>query len=323
VSSMKNVFHFQDAKIICMAKELSSSDAIISLLGIGEASFNVYTKRIEARLGKDIFVRNKKDKSLELTPDGLEIYPICKNIMEMMGTLDPAKPIAPRDIRGEVKLTGTQTLLEYFHLPYLINFVKEHPKLTVSLNQLDDLYPIVQSSNEFYFTVDLHEDTDTFTYFPYHDFVQKLWASEKYIEEYGKLEKFEDIHRHNLLFQRGYVTAKMMSGNKIKNSIPLKAEAGRCFNISGCRIVDRLCELGLGVMHGSEETVRLAGLKVQRVLPDYESDAVKVYVKASKSILTKDIGKIFLDWMFFCRDKTLDSLGIKPTCPYTRLKGDL
>jgi DNA-binding transcriptional LysR family regulator len=316
---MKNVFHFQDAKIICMAKELGSSDAIISLLGIGEASFNVYTKRIEARLGKDIFVRNKKDKSVELTPDGLEIYPICKNIMEMMGTLDPAKPIAPRDIRGEVKLTGTQTLLEYFHLPYLINFVKEHPKLIVNLNQLDDLYPIAQSSNEFYFTIALQEDTDTFAYFPYHDVVQKLWASDHYIKEYGKLEKFEDIHRHNLLFHLGYATEKIMGGNKVKYSIPLDTGAARCFNISGSRIVDRLCELGLGVMNGSEETVRLAGLKVQRVLPGYESDALKVYVKASKSILAKDIGKIFLDWTFACRDKTLGDLGITPAYPHTRL----
>jgi hypothetical protein len=72
-------------------------------------------------------------------------------------------------------------------------------------------------------------------------------------------------------------------------------------------------------MNGSEETVRLAGLKVQRVLPGYESDALKVYVKASKSILAKDIGKIFLDWTFACRDKTLGDLGITPAYPHTRL----
>lgn len=319
MSSTKNVFYIQDAQIICLAKELGTVEAIAKILSIGEKSLNVYTKRIEERFQKSIFLRNRRKKSILLTADGMEMYPVCKSILEMMGGEKIKGPVNPRDIQGEVKLTGTQTILEYFHLPYLVDFVDDHPKIIVNLNQLDDLYPITQGVNEIYFTIDLQEDTDTFTYFPYHEFIQRLWASESYLQRHGTLDKIEDFYRHHFLFQRGYLTEKIMGSNKVKSSLGIVAPEARCFNIAGSRIIDKACELGLGVMTGSDETVRLSNLNLINILPKYESDAVVIYIKIHNEFLEKNIGKLIVDWIFECRDKSLEKAKCKKIYPHTPL----
>ncbi|MBM3611346.1 MAG: LysR family transcriptional regulator [Alphaproteobacteria bacterium] len=319
MSSTKNIFYVQDAQIICLTKELGTVAGIAKVLMIGEKSLNVYTKRIEERFRKSLFIRNRQKKTIELTADGMEMYPACKSILEMMGGLRDQGPVNPRDVQGEVKLTSTQTIIEYFHLPYLVDFVADHPKVIVNLNQFDDVYTISQSVNEFYFTTSVENDTDTFSYYPYHDFVQKMWASKGYIKKHGLLEKIEDLYRHHFLFQRGYITSKIMGTDKVKSALGECTQEARCFVISGSRIIDKSCELGLGIMVGSEETIKLSGLNLERVLHNYESDAVKIYVKAQKSFLEKDIGKLFLDWIFECRDKTFSRIDMKPLYSYSPL----
>jgi DNA-binding transcriptional LysR family regulator len=319
MSSTKNVFYVKDAQIICLSKELGTVEGVATAIGIGEKSLNVYTKRIEERFQKSIFIRNRQKKTIQLTADGMEMYPMCKGILDMMGGLKEKGPVNPRDVQGEVKLTSTQTILEYFHLPYLVDFVDDHPKIIVNLTQFDDVYTISQGVNEFYFTTSVENDTDTFSYFPYHDFVQKLWASKSYIKTHGILEKVEDLYRHNFLFQRGYITSKIMGTDKVKSALGESTQEARCFVVSGSRVIDKACELGLGIMVGSQETVELSGLQLERVLHNYESDAVKIYVKVQKSFLEKDIGKIFLDWIFDCRNKTFASIEKEPLYPYTPL----
>lgn len=317
MSSM-NIFHFQDAKIICLAKELESLTAILKILDMGEKTFNVYISRIEKRLGMNIFIR--KNKNITLTTEGLEIYPLCKNIMEMKNLIDPmGQSIPPEEVRGEIRLVSTQTILEYFHLPYVVDFTKNYPKIIMNISQLDDFYPIAQAVNDFYFTVDYQFDTDDFAYFPYHNFHQWLWASQSYIQRCGEPKTTDDLAKHNFLFQKGNMTSKIMGGNKVRSIMPLKNNEGRFLNISGSRIVDRLCELGMGIMTGSKETVTLANLNIQRVLPEYESDALTLYVKVHKTMMSKDIGKIALNWIFDCRDKALQTINTKPSHPYERL----
>lgn len=318
MSSTKNIFYVQDAQIICLTKELGTVAGIAKVLMIGEKSLNVYTKRIEERFRKSLFIRNRQKKTIELTADGMEMYPACKSILEMMGGLRDQGPVNPRDVQGEVKLTSTQTIIEYFHLPYLVKFVKDYPKITVNLHQFDDCYTISQGINEFYFTIEVDNDTETFAYIPYHDFVQKLWASEQYIKEHGVLEQAEDFYHHTILFQRGLIGSEIM-GISLKSFLATYTQEARCFNIYGSRIIDKACELGLGIMAGSEETVRLSDIKVKRVLSNYESQPFTLYVKVHKKFLEKEIAKIFLDWIFECRDETLKKAQTKPNYPYDPL----
>jgi DNA-binding transcriptional LysR family regulator len=317
---MKNNFSVSDAKFICAAKEVREPKKMANILDMSQASINVCVQRIEKKLGKKIFFRKQNPSTFDLTEDGLELYPYCKRMVESSDALQESLETQDSHLQGEVKITATQPLLEYFYVPYLVEFIKKHPGIDVSIKQLDDTFCIEQSVNEFYFTSEVKDDTDTYAYFPYHCFVQKLWASKSYLENFGKIETIDDLYRHNLLFQRGSLhNDKIFGSARVKAALSYNFNRIRTLNITGSRVIDRLCEEGLGITSGSVETKTLAKLDVEQVLPDFTGDSANIHIKINKRMLTKKVGRFFLDWLFECRDKSLKKINITATYEYKNL----
>lgn len=316
---MQEDFSLYDAKFICAVREVGTSSGVCNLLGLSLPSIGVYVQRIEKRIGKKIFLRYKSSKKIELTADGLEIYPTCRKLMDLSGTLNNLSDVMPKFLQGEIKLTATQSILEYFYLPYMVDFMQTHDNISLVVRQLDDMLQIDQSINEFYFTMEINNDSQTFEYIPYHDFHQKLWASEQYLQKYGTPMEVNDLYRHCLLFQRGCLHDNHPLGDeKIRVSLNNNFNKIKTYHIVGSRIIDKLCESGLGITLGSSETTLLSGIKIQHILQNFEPGIVKCYIKANKDFLTKKIGQHFLDWIFECRDKTLEKIGVPPSYKYNK-----
>ena len=135
MSTMQEDFSLSDAKFICAAKELGTSSALSKLLGLSQSSIGVYVQRIEKRMGKKLFVRYKSSNKIDLTPDGIEVYPTCRKILDLSRSLNDLSHIDPALLQGEVKLTGTGSLLLCFCLPYLSDFSSHYPKVELFIRQ--------------------------------------------------------------------------------------------------------------------------------------------------------------------------------------------
>jgi DNA-binding transcriptional LysR family regulator len=261
MSSIKTNFSVMDAKFICAVKEAREPKKIAALLEISPSSINVLTQRIEKKAGQKLFLRHQKPSMIELNEDGLDIYNYCRNLSECSDGIDETLSGKDEGLHGEVKLTATQTILEYFYVPYLVDFMKKYPGIDIAIRQLDDTFAIEQELNEFYFTTEVKDDTNAYAYFPYHTFVQKLWASKKYVGTFGKIESLDDLYRHNLLFPRGSLNHdKIFSSAEVKAALSYSLSRIRTLKITGSRIIDKLCEEGLGIMSGSKETKELSNL---------------------------------------------------------------
>lgn len=320
MSSVKTNFSVVDAKFICAVKEAREPKKIAEQLEISPSSINVYIQRIEKKAGQKLFLRKQSPNIIELNENGLDLYFACRKIGEGSDDVDERLWGKSGGLEGEVKLTATQTILEYFYVPYLVDFMKKHPMIIVSIKQLDDMFSIDQEVNEFYFTTEIKDDTETYAYFPYHNFAQKLWASKKYLEVFGKIENIEDLYRHNLLFQRGSINKDQILGtSQVKAALSYNFNMIRVLNITGSRVIDALCEKGLGIMSGSKETKELSGINVEPVLPNFTADVINLHIKVNKRILTKPVGKFFLDWLFECRDLSLKKTGTVPSHKHKKM----
>ena len=149
--------------------------------------------------------------------------------------------------------------------------------------------------------------------------MQKLWASKSYLEKRGKVTNVYDIYRHTLLFQKGIIGNNKVMGVPSQIKATVSQNDIRTYDISGSDAVDFLCEQGLGIMNGSEETTKLSHLDVVRVLEKVEGETVKVYIKVNQKLMAKKHAKIFLNWLFECRDKTLKKVGRTPTCEFKKV----
>lgn len=308
---MREEFHYPDAKFICAVKENQDIKDLAKGLGLGINSLNMYIKRIEDRIGKPIFVKNKKNKTIELNEEGLVLYPICKQMVSLMTAIDEVSSNSNNLLNGEVILTGPQTILENFCLPYFVKFIDLNPRLNVSITQLDSMFYDNLKVNEFYFTSDLKPDEDTYQYFPYHDFVQMLWASKEYLENHGKINTIEDLYRHNLLSQKGFFSDSKIRGIPLAVRSSIAYNEIKTFEITGNSTINYLCEQGLGIMGGSFENTKLSQLNVERVLPELIGETIQLHLKVNKKFLNRRIAKIFVNWIFECRDLSLKKLNLK------------
>lgn len=310
---MREEFHYPDARFICAVKENPEIKDLIKVLELSPNSLSMYIKRIEDRIGKSIFVKNRKHKTIELNEEGLALYPICKQMVSLLAAIDEVSSNFNDVLNGEVVLTGSQTLLENFCLPYLIRFIDLNPRINVSIKQLDSMFYEDQKANEFYFAFDLKPDEDTYQYFPYHDFVQMLWASKGYLEKHGKITTVEDLYRHNLLSQKGFCLDNKVRGIPLQVRSSIAYNEIKTFEIAGGNAIDYLCEQGLGIMSSSFETIRLSNLKVERILPDLTGETISIYLKVHKKFISKRIAKTFINWIFECRDMSLKKINLRPT----------
>ena len=121
------------------------------------------------------------------------------------------------------------------------------------------------------------------------------------------------MYRHNLLFQRGYFSNDRIQGMPAKVRSSLAYNEIKTFDITGGGAVDYLCEIGLGIMSGSYETTKLSKIKVQRVLPETTGENIKINLKIDKRLLSKNIGKLAVNWLFSCRDTSLKKVDVTPT----------
>jgi len=311
MSSIKNDFTTTDVNFICAVKECREPKKIAEQLEISPSSINVYVQRIEKKLGKKIFLRKQNPTAIELNEEGLDFYPQCKRASQSFEFLYEKIDSQKDYLQGEIKITGPQTLLEHFIIPYFLDFITKNPRINPSLKQLDDVFYEEQEINEFYFTSEIKDDTETYSYFPYYDFVQQLWVSENYLKKHGEIKTIEDLYRHNLLFQKGFFHNPKVMGMPAEVRSSVAMNEIRTFDLTGTRTVDLLCQAGVGIMNGSEETTKLSKLNVIPILPNLKGESIKMCIKVHTKFLSKKLGRYTLEWIFNCRDLTLNKIGCR------------
>ena len=214
-----------------------------------------------------MFLR-RQNPGIELTENGLNSS--CKRMVESCDALHESLESQTDQLQGSED-TGAQTLLEHFIIPYFVDFAISYPRINVGLKQLDDMFFEELAVNELYFTSEIKDDTSTYTYIPYHDFVQKLWASENYLKRYGAVESIKDLYGTTFCFRGAFSTMPALWAFHLQSDHLYHNEM-RTFDLTGTRTVDLLCQEGLGIMNGSEETTLLSGLNVKAILPKIERD---------------------------------------------------
>jgi DNA-binding transcriptional LysR family regulator len=314
---MKKInFSIQEARTICtIAKTLNIAETAKEL----EMSTNTVTvniARVERKIGKLIFIRKQKTGEMHLAPEAIDIIPYLQTIVDAADLIESKNYTwASSPTVGKVVFTSSQTIIEYILGPYIPSFLSQHPRLNITFKQQDDLI-CSPAINEISLSMSVNP-VGEYKYFPFHSFTQKYWASKKYIKKFGCPSTIEELFHHCILLRKNLKDERALYA-------PNSAEPSlKAYEIYGTRIVDFLCEAGVGIMTSSEETILLSKLNVEEILPNFKGDHIDLFLKVNKEFLKAPVAKYFIDWVFECRDKALDSIGVKPTFkqPFLRSPG--
>jgi hypothetical protein len=317
---MKKInFSINEARTVsAVAKTLNISEASKEL-DMSPNTITVNISRVEKKIGKIIFIRKQKTGEIQISPEAIDIIPYLQTIVDAADLIESKNYTWDSNPTvGRIIFTCTQTIIEYMLGPYIPSFLSQHPRLNISFKQQDDLICPYPAINEISLSMSV-ETSGEYKYFPFHSFTQKYWASKKYIKKFGCPSTIEELFHHCILLRKNLKEPKILYASSSASQI-LSEPSLNSYEIYGTRIVDFLCEAGVGIMAASKETILLSKLNVEQILPNFKGDHMDLFLKVNKEFLKAPVAKYFIDWIFDCRDRALDSIGVKPTFRHSTLR---
>jgi len=303
--------------VITLEKTLNVASAA-KILDLSPNALNISIARIEQKINVPLFIRKQKTGEVTVAPGVGCILTYMKTITNAADLIeDQNKTWSSDTTGGQVILTTSQTIMEYIVGPYFVDFINKNPQLNVSFKQQDDLISSSAVINEIFISL-CYEIEDDYEYFPFHAFMQRYWASKKYLERFGCPETVEDLFHHRVILRKNLKDPRMLFASMPISKIFPNHNNVKGYEIYGARVADFLCEKGLGIMASAEETVKLSNLQVESVFPTTDGDKIEVFVKVNREFLKTPVARYFIDWVFECRDKALDSIQVEPSYAYQK-----
>lgn len=304
-----------EAKLFLKLYETENTVDAATDLGWSKAQVTHNISKLESKLGKTLFSRNRRIGKFIATKN-------AHLIRSYMQQLVMVSNLAYESVNQEttsVMIRASQSILKYYMGPYIKNFLENNKDFRLSFIEQDDLSKDNQALNEICLT-HLVEKSSRYEYIPYHSFKQRLWASRQYIDGYGAPETIEDLYNHRLILRRNVDNPKILFGSKYTKLYLSTAKNPNLCDVRGVNVADYLCESGCGIMAGSVEGISLSKLQVEEVFPKFEGDEIDVYLAIDKSFLESNVAKKVVNWVFECRNKIFKKIGVLPTYEFTPYK---
>lgn len=307
-----------EAQVVSAVKKIMNIAGAAQSLGIPKTTLSSILSKLERKLDNQIFIRKQGSGAVIITEFGHEVLPKLEKLLWIAESMEPKDtPDDDRYNAGALSIMSTQTILESFVCPYLLDFVNENPNISLNLQQKDAGYFFQPQPNEMFIGC-WEDNTENYSYIPFHSFKQKLWASKKYLDQFGPINSLEDLHKHRLILIRGGSSGKenFKANDFVVRRLGLPLSKVNAIMVVGGRICDVMAEKGLGIMAASMETCELNNLDVVSILPELEGEEVPLFLKIDKRFIEHPLAQYAADWIFACRDKALRSIGIEPQMVY-------
>jgi len=305
--------NFQEAKAFLAMYEFKNTKQAGEEVDMSSSMVNLYINRFEKKLGYKLFLRNRRTGTFLPTKEAHEIAKYVRNMLFYADLVYSENRINDQ----KVTISSTIMILECFVVPYIKEFVSHNKEVLIGINQNDDLSFENPGFNEILLTNTV-DDSSAYVYIPYHSYVQKLWASPEYIKDWGAPNKLEDLKNHWLILRKFLDNPASMLGSVYADSYIRQNPNFRTYEIKSPAIGYYLCEQGLGIMSTSEEAINLKKMKVENVFSEYKGHSIDMFLAVNKEFYETDMAKKVVNWLFECRDRALESIGMHPQHHYKK-----
>lgn len=261
----------EDLRVVLKVAEFRSITAAATHLDMQMATASAAVKRIEAALGVELFVRTTRH--LRLSSAGERYLPQCISAMSM---LDQAKQTIHNDldiISGEIRLAVSSDLGRNIAIPWVDDFMVQHPKVTLRAHISDSNVDFYRDALDIALRYGAPADSNVYG-FKICNVPRLLVASPSYLELQDAPKHPKDLLNHQGLFyqlQNILNDTWHFSGNESGADKTYKVKPKAYCAANDGDLVRRWCVAGKGVAVKSSLDIAndlLAG-RVVPLLTDY------------------------------------------------------
>jgi DNA-binding transcriptional LysR family regulator len=253
-----------------------------SYLNLAQSTLSRTIQGLESELGFPVFVRHRSGTLL--TEEGSILFKAAsKMFADLENTIDDVELVRKEPL-GSLKIVVSGGLLHFYMLPYIPNFLATYPKIKLTIIAADSV-PTLELLEADVILRPKVEDRD--------DYIQRLlltnrvqlYASRKYLDQFGTPQKSEDLDNHRLI---GFGYHKDAESFQAMNwHLALGKQQGGIrspyieVNTPQARL--ELAKADLGITCIAAEHAGLSDSNLVQVLPDIEGPTVSSYFIYSKT----------------------------------------
>ena len=196
------MLRFDDLQLFVRAADLGSLSAAARAMDLSPAVASAALKRIEQQLGARLLARSTR--SLRLTAEGEGFLAYAR---AALGSLEEGRRLLARgqdQVSGVLQLSAPSDFGRNLLVPWLDEFQREHPQLTVRLLLGDRIADLFRQPVDVALRYGAPEDSSLVALPIAADNRRVLCAAPAYLARHGELRQLEQLAQHNcLLFMLG------------------------------------------------------------------------------------------------------------------------
>ncbi|TWC10796.1 MULTISPECIES: LysR family transcriptional regulator [unclassified Pseudomonas] len=191
------MLRFDDLQLFVRAADLGSLSAAARVMDLSAAVASAALKRIEQHLGARLLARSTR--SLRLTAEGESFLEYAR---AALGSLDEGRRLLTSgqdQVSGVLQLSAPSDLGRNLLLPWLDDFQREHPRLTVRLLLGDRIADLFKQPVDIALRYGEPEDSSLVALPVAADNRRVLCAAPDYLARHGEPHQLEQLAQHNCL----------------------------------------------------------------------------------------------------------------------------
>ncbi|MGR5066620.1 LysR substrate-binding domain-containing protein [Photobacterium sp. DNB22_13_2] len=243
-------------------------------MSLTPAAVSSALKRLEKQLEVQLLIRTTRQ--LRITPQGEQFLFHCRKALESLDQGRIAAHQTQGTVSGTLRLSVSSDLGRNILLPWIDEFLEEHPLLSIDLTVGDFISDFFLEQVDIALRYGKPEDS---TMISFHIATMKrvTCASPAYISTYGELTHPEKLREHNCLLHRR--AGRLFNNWAYKDDIgsyKIKVNSNRVSNDTD--IVRRWAVSGKGIAYRSQIDVHsaLSSGQLLQLLPDFESPSIEL-----------------------------------------------
>lgn len=260
-----------------MAAESGSYARAAERLGLSPQMVAKHVAALEQRLGARLLNRTTRRQSL--TELGSAYYERCKHILSEAQAADSLAQIMNDTPRGKLKITAPVTFGSYSLMPFVTEFLRQHPEVEIDLHLTDRFVDLVEEGYEVAFRIG-PVATSSLTARPLAPYRLVACAAPSYLTARGVPKIPDDLKHHECL---GYAYWSRPADREwvfCKGSVVERVPVHSRLQVNESKALLSAALDGFGIVLGPEDFLAPAvgSGELVRLLVDYDAPSRQMHL---------------------------------------------
>ncbi len=273
--------------------EQKSLSSAAEHLGMSRAKVSRYLAELESWM--DVRLLHRTTRSLSLTTPGEETLEAARNLLALAGTLDGIRNQNTIQLKGQLRITASYSLIDSFLIDVIDDFVTMWPETSVDILSTDESVNIVESRIDL--AIRITNDLEP-------NVVAKrlgecrsvICASPKYLEKHRGPQNVQELSQHNCLSYTYFGrSAWVFDGPNGAESVPIQGNISA--NLSEILLSATLRGNGISQQPFPMVQPLIERGELIQLLPEWQPKILSVYAIYATRKQVTPLQRAFIDFL--------------------------